>query len=175
MADYIPPNLVDPYPDTSWSEITDFSYDSPLYLFRAIEAVKAREGRDANYIVGKDYTVGFHLDGEARSITVPRGTITDLASVPSLARAIIGRVGPHLEASIVHDFLYIAWQDLAGKTAEKKDRDFADALMRVALKEAGTGCINRFLIILAVRVFGWFVYRKKETRPRYVDLPPQGP
>ena len=167
----ITPEFESPYPD-GWSSITDFKYDTPLVLFRGIEAVKMRGGKeDADYIVGADYKVEFLLDEEPTSITVPKGMLTDLASVPSVARSIVGRVGPHLEASIVHDFLYIAWQDLADHGARKADRRFADELFRVAMKEAKVRWMKRTLILLAVKSVGWLVYKKRNPPPRYVSVP----
>ena len=157
-----------PYPDPGWTRISEFEYATPLHLYRAIEAFRSREREDADYIVWRDYTVRFKLDNEDehREITVPRGMLTDLSSVPSVARSVIGRVGPHLEASIVHDFLYIAWQDLEERGPRDEDREFADTLMRVALKKAGVSGWQRFLIYNAVRWFGKGAYV-----PRYVHIP----
>ena len=164
------PDIENPYPDGAWSEISGFTYDTGLHLQRSIEAVQVREGDDADYILGRDYTVSFGLDDSRRAITVPQGMLTDLSSVPGIARSIIGRVGPHLEASIVHDFLYIAWQDIAGRGARKEDRKFADKLMREAMKAANVSGAKRFLIYAAVKTFGWSAYRKPDP-DRYVRLP----
>lgn len=154
-----PPVTFDgPYPKT-WSEISGFSYDTPLQLRRDIKAVKTRRKKDADYIVAADYTVSFKVDGRPARVTVPAGMATDLASVPRFSRSVVGRVGPHLEASIVHDYLYIAWQDLDGHGARKQDRDFADELLRVAMDEAKVGKRNLFIIHRAVRLFGWSVYQ----------------
>ncbi len=152
--------------------ITDFEYVTPLWLYRSATAVQFRSGKaDADYVVARPYTVHFKLDGDERVITVPQGMLTDLASVPAAARSLVGRVGPHLEASIVHDFLYIAWQDLPGVEARKDDRDFADELMRVAMIKAKVGWFKRTLIHSAVRLAGWFVYRGANPEPRYVVIP----
>ncbi len=172
MAPY-KPEFENPYPDKGWTQISKFEYATPLHLYRKIEAVQIREGEDADYIVWRDYTVRFKLDNEdePREITVPRGMLTDLASVPRVARSVVGRVGPHLEASIVHDFLYIAWQDLEGRGPRDEDREFADELMRVALEEAGVSGWQRFLIYRAVSWFGGGAYRRGEKEPRYVKIP----
>ncbi len=166
------PEFENPYPDTGWTQISEFEYATPLHLYRAIEAVQRREGEDADYIVSRDYTIRFKLDNEDehRKITVPRGMLTDLSSVPSVARSVIGRVGPHLEASIVHDFLYIAWQDVDGRGPRDEDREFADKLMRVAMEEAGVRGWKRFLIYNVVRSFGSGGYRR-EDELRYVKIP----
>lgn len=166
------PELDSPYPDEDWSEITAFEYRTPLHLYRAIESVQRREGKDADYILWRDYSVRYRLDeeDEFREITVPGGMLTDLASVPSVARSVVGRVGPHLEASVVHDFLYIAWQDVDGRGARDEDREFADKLMRVAMEKAGVSGWKRFIIYNAVRTFGGGTYRR-EDNPRYVKIP----
>lgn len=166
------PEFENPYPDVDWTQISDFKYETPLHLYRTIEAVQLREGEDADYIVWRDYTVRFKLDNEDeyRNITVPRGMLTDLASVPSVGRSVVGRVGPHLEASIVHDFLYIAWQDLEGRGPRDEDREFADKLMRVAMEKAGVSGWKRFLVYNAVKWGGRGVYRRKDE-PRYVKIP----
>lgn len=161
------PSLENPYPDEDWSEITEFEYVTPLRLCRGMKAVQRRKGDDADYVVSEPYTVRFKLDGGQREITVPQGMLTDLSSVPAAARPLIGRVGPHLEASIVHDFLYIAWQDIKDRGARDEDREFADKLFRVGLETARVGRTRRFLIYNAVRWFGGGAFRGKDDR-RYV-------
>src|SRR3546814_8946158 len=109
--------------------ISDWSSDvcssdliDDLLLRRSIEAVKARSGGDADYVVGAAYRVRYTLFGDTRwrEVVVPAGLTTDLASVPRLVHALINRVGPHLEASIVHAWLYVAWQDLDRKRTRLK-------------------------------------------------------
>lgn len=166
------PEFANPYPNPGWQEITDFEYQSPLVLYRHIDAVKYRgDKEDADYIVALPYTVNFKLDGAARSITVPKGMLTNLASVPWWARWAVSRVGPHLEASIVHDFLYIAWQNLKGYTAKVEDQKFADALMDKAMEKAKVGRITRNMISGALWLRGWSKYKKEDEQPLYHQLP----
>ena len=172
METYIP-DIVNPYPDKEWSEISDFDYETPMVLRREAEAVPKRgdKEKDAEYILGEEYRVTFKLDGDAREIRVPRGMLTDLSSAPTFASlAGIGRVGPHLEASIVHDYLYIAWQYLEPKgAARSEDRRFADKLFRVAMKQAEVLSVRREIIYRAVRWFGGGVY-EREDPGSFVDL-----
>jgi hypothetical protein len=170
---YFAPTLENPYPSPGWEEISDFEYLTPLRLSRDAKAVPMRDGEDAEYVVSDDYRVRYRLDGEAREITVPAGMLTDLASVPRVARWLVDRVGPHLEAAIVHDFLYIAWQDVAGgRGAREEDRRFADQLMRVAMESAKVSATSRFVIHNAVRGFGRRAYKERNER-RYwcADVP----
>lgn len=168
------PEFDNPYPDGSWQTISDVAYLSMLHLERDIDSVQMARGRDADYIVGQDYTIRFRLDGQERRISVPAGMLTDLASVPRLARTIVDRVGPHLEAAIVHDFLYIAWQDLAGRGARDDDRRFADELFLALMKAAEVKPFKRFIIYRAVKWFGSGAYERGDD-PRYVRHEPTSP
>jgi hypothetical protein len=162
---YFAPTLENPYPSPGWEEISDFEYLTPLRLYRDAKAVPMRDGEDAEYVVSDDYRVRYRLDGKPREITVPAGMLTDLASVPRVARWLVDRVGPHLEAAIVHDFLYIAWQDVAGgRGAREEDRRFADELMRVAMESAKVGATSRFVIHNAVRSFGGRAFEEPNER-----------
>jgi hypothetical protein len=154
MAMYSP-RFDNPYPTGPWTTISDFVYATPLHLHREIESVQRRTGDDADYIVSRPYCVRFKLDGRNCEITVPAGLVTDLSSVPRLAWTLtgIGRVGPHLEASIVHDFLYVAWQSL-GHGPRESDRRFADELLRVGMLAAGVNLVRAWFIYQAVRLFG---------------------
>ena len=159
--------LPDPYPPNygKGNSITGFRYKSHLHILR----LKQRPGRigtdrETQYIVGKDYSVCYELDGKSwHPITVPRGALTDLASVPRLFRSIVGRVGPHLEASVVHDYLYVAWQVKCKRPTEEMRR-FADELYLAAMQAAGMGC-KAHLIYLAVRFAGRGIFRGRNPKP----------
>ena len=159
--------IPDPYPERYGKGVSIkwFGYRSHLYLMR----LKLRPGRvgtdrEAQYIVAQDYSVCYRLNGGPRlTITVPRGMLTDLASVPRPFRSIVGRVGPHLEASIVHDWLYVAWQ-VKDKDSTDELRRFADDLYLAAMKEAGMGC-KAYLIYLAVRLGGKCAFYGRNPEP----------
>ena len=173
MPDYTP--VIDnPYPSNyDGEDIQEFEYLTPLILRREVDAVKMRGGRDdADYIVGADYKVRIRIKGEStkRTITVPRGMLTDLSSSPRLAQAIVARVGPHLEASIEHDFLYIAWQDIPGAGPRRVDWNFADAMILAGMRAAGVALDQIVAIHSAVRAFGWPAYKKANPPPRYVKF-----
>ncbi len=158
-----PEELYPPYPDPPvWKSISGFQYESHLELMRLNCGLKGL-GREAQYIVAKDYKVSFDLDGKRRSIIVRRGTLTDLASIPRPFRILVGRVGPHLEASIVHDYQYIAWQ-FAGIAPNEQMRRFSDELMLVAMNAAGMGCKAR-LIFRALRLFGCYAFFRENPTP----------
>ena len=158
-----------PYPDAA-STITGFRYDSALVLLRLKDAPKMRDGEDADYLTGQDYFVSWRDGaGEWTQIRVPEGLLTDLTSVPRPLRWVVGRVGPWLEAAIVHDYLYVAWSDVPGRGAREADRAFADDLMRAAMREARVNGLLVWAIHASLRLFGAQGFRRSSER-RYVDL-----
>jgi hypothetical protein len=162
------PALRDPYP-SSWEEVSDFSYDTDLYLARARKALVDGSNREAEYIVAGEYRCSCRVDGRPWSITVPSGMLTDLTSSPWAARQIVNRVGPHLEAAIVHDFLFLAWQDLPGHGARRDDFRFANAVMREAMRAAGISLPVRSLVYAAVSSpIAWQTFVGRNPKPRYV-------
>lgn len=158
-----------PYPP-DWTRVGRLRFVNDLVLIRFLDAVQTRRGEDADYIVAEDYMAVVDVDGEDWAITVPKGLITDLTSVPAPLRIIAGRVGPWLEAAIVHDYLYIAWQDVPGLSPRQRDRAFADLVMLRGMEAARVGILKRRLIYAAVRVFGWTAYRRP-NEARYVEVP----
>ncbi|MEO0427431.1 MAG: DUF1353 domain-containing protein [Pseudomonadota bacterium] len=139
-----------------------------LHLVRLKERRTCAGGTfDADYIVSQAYTVTFTLGGEAREITVPEGMVTDLASVPWWARWFAGQVGPHLEAAIVHDHLYIAWIDVE-RGVRAEDRRFADDLMFAIMRGSGMPVWAAWVIWAAVRIGGAAPYSDKGGEIRYL-------
>ena len=76
---------------------------------------------------------------------VPRGFVTDLASIPRQVRLLLPATTRYGNAALVHDYLY--WrQDCTRKQS--------DNIMAIALMEAGVSVIERTVIYEAVRNFG---------------------
>ena len=158
---FFKPKIENPYPG-DFKTVSAFDYKSRLVLVRKPTALKNRRQAKASYIVGEDYTVTVEVDGKSRELTVPRGMLTDLASVPWGARNTVGRVGPHLEASIVHDYLFIAWQLLGSDYGAKRiDFDYANAVMFAALDAADTGPLRKTAIKVALKfpLISWSVFK----------------
>ncbi len=102
-------------------------------------------------------------------LTVPVGMLTDLASVPAIARSYIGRVGPHLEAAIAHDFLYRVWRDLLGVAPTSDMKRFADTVMLAGMKAAGMKT-KATVIHKTLRWFGSKAFFGTGMEPRYIDI-----
>ena len=156
------------YPDSP-VEVVGFDYWSSLHLTRNIWAVQRREGEDADYVLAEPYesavTVRPEGGGEAfdLAVSVPAGLLTDLSSVPRWGRWLVGRVGPHLEASIVHDWLYVAWQ-VEGLEPTGTMRKFADDVFLAAMRKAGVGSTMSWLIHRAVRWGGSGPFERTDER-----------
>ena len=164
--------IPDPYPATyKPGSITGFRYACPLHVMRPAERLPDIHP-EQQYIVAEDYTIHYTLDGKEEALTVPGGTLTDLASVPRFLRWYVGRVGPHLEAAVVHDYLYVAWQfDENDRLHERMRlmRHFADDLMLAAMQQAGMGCRAR-LIHFAIRWGGRGIFFGRNPEPLVLDL-----
>lgn len=162
-----------PYPNSEDidKKIVQFKYVSSLVLVRKAQAITGRSGPDPNYIVGKPYKAKYKLEGDGRwrTIVVPAGMLTDLASVPRLARSFVGRVERHLEAAILHDYLYSAWQDRDGGIPDEKEREFADRLFHAAMAAAGVSWLKRGSIFKAVDWLGRCAFDSREEKRR-VDV-----
>ena len=80
-------------------------------------------------------------------VDVPKGFVTDLASVPDYLWAFLQKTGKYGNAAIYHDYLY--WQQPPGVTREAADRVFDRAMY-----DMGVDAVTRNLIWAGVRVFG---------------------
>ena len=160
--------MMSAYPSGS-VEVLDVEYLDPLILTRKITAVQRRKGEDARYVVARQYRACVTIkDAQGNHSTfmvhVLAGFLTNLSSVPRCFRWYIGRVGPHLEATILHDWLCTAWQLHAPSVPSKANRNFADGVFRVAMREANVGCFKRSLMHWVVSKFGRCSFERKVDR-----------
>lgn len=95
---------------------------------------------------------------------VPRGFITDLASIPRFLRGLFNVNGLSREPAVLHDWLYCMQQTTRAE---------ADALFLEALKVAGVGWGTRYSMFLAVRAGGWMYWADRDdglTQEDFADL-----
>lgn len=83
---------------------------------------------------------------------VPRGFVTDLASLPAVARIFIDRNGASRRAAVLHDWLYCL------NAGERKD---ADDLFLEAMSVSGVGWLQRWTMYSAVRAAGWVYWNRR--------------
>lgn len=91
--------------------------------------------------------------GSADVITVPRGFVTDFASVPRLLWVLFPRQGFHQNAAVVHDWLY--W-------SHSRSRRASDYVFLEGMGVLGTLISAQYLMFWAVRAFGWMAWWHNE-------------
>ena len=148
-------------------KIDDVIFYDWLVLGRAPKSIEMGN-RNADYVLMQDYHVEVVFDDKSLCIVVPKGMTTDLASVPKLFRSIVGRTGPHLEAAIIHDWLYVAWQ-LQDRKPTKADHKFADDVLLAGMKAAGCSRYSRLAVWFAMK-FSWGVYKGRDKNI-FVEVP----
>lgn len=90
-------------------------------------------------------------DHAGRRFVVPKGFRTDLASIPQVLQAVIGKWERHAPAAVLHDWLYVV---------QILPRSAADRTFAVALYAAGVPLWKRLAMWAAVRVFGGRAWRR---------------
>ena len=102
---------------------------------------------------GSNWMIQSHLIHEVGTnspyiVIVPRGFVTDFASIPQPLQLLRGRLsttGRYGNAAVVHDYLY--WR-------QDCTRAQADNILAIAMKDAGVSLLERKIIYEAVRQFG---------------------
>lgn len=87
---------------------------------------------------------------------VPRGYVTDFASIPRFAKLFFPPFDKWAEAAVIHDWTY--------DVAEIGKREEADQVFNTALREAGVGALRRGIMVSAVRLGGGRSYGRAEKR-----------
>lgn len=94
-----------------------------------------------------------YLAGNGARFMVPRGFITDLASIPLALRWLIDPDGLSRQAAVLHDFLYCL---------HFTTRAEADALFLEALAACGVGWVTRHAMYAGVRAGGWVYWDQRK-------------
>ena len=87
-------------------------------------------------------------------VVVPKGFMTDYASVPKIFRNIINTYGKHGRAAVVHDWLYSS-QCKIDVTRAEADKIFLEIMIEWNVKK-----YKRILMYVLVRMFGGSHFRK---------------
>lgn len=96
---------------------------------------------------------------------VPKGFITDLASIPRLLRSVYDINGKSRQAAVLHDFCYCQ---------QAVTRAEADSLFLEALESLGIGWATRWSMYLGVRSGGWIYWNKRAKGLATDDFVPAG-
>lgn len=106
----------------------------------------------------------FPFDWNSRHFVIPRGFVTDYASVPRFFQRLLPQRGKYGPAAVAHDWLY--WcrgVARAGDTPLTKDQ--ADHVLLDLSRRLGVGCIDRNMLFYGVQIGGkstWDNYRLLE-------------
>ena len=103
----------------------------------------------------------YRSDVQGRTVVVPKGFVTDGASVPRLFWNLIPPWGRYGQAAVVHDYLY---------ATQTTTRRLADDTLLEAMRVSGCGVWSYAVIYLAVRMFGWMAWRADRARKTNVEL-----
>lgn len=103
--------------------------------------------------------------GKTQTFCIPKGYVTDFASVPWFLQWFVPRTGVWTLAAVLHDWLIT--HGIPEGLVSSRD---ADGIFRRVLREEGVGFIRRWLMWAAVRVAAPF---SKHRRPSGIvrDLP----
>ena len=82
-------------------------------------------------------------------ITVPRGFVTDLASIPQIVRNLLDVNDAHRRAAVLHDYGYV----MQFLTRKETDDMFLEAM-----EVCGVPAWKRYLMYSAVRTGGWIYW-----------------
>jgi hypothetical protein len=108
-------------------------------------------------IVTGDFTYDVGHEGSEDSVRVPRGMVTDFASVPRPVWWFAAPWGTHGHAAVIHD---------AGYYLQDRSRRDNDRIFLEAMEVLGVGKLKRTLLYLAVRWFGSRAWSTNASRNR---------
>jgi Protein of unknown function (DUF1353) len=108
---------------------------------------------------------------EFQEVSVPKGFVTDFASIPQAFWSQLRPDGEYTYAAIVHDYLY--W-------TQARPRVVADEILRLAMQDFPIDILTIWTIYGAVRVAGGFAWRnnaklKAAGERRVLKRTPQDP
>lgn len=100
-----------------------------------------------------------------RTVIVPKGFVTDFASVPWFAWPLLPPLGSYAPAALLHDYVYF----LKGRLTESVilSRKEADILFRDIMIDLGVGGITRRMIYGAVRMGGRSIWKRRPPHWKY--------
>lgn len=64
------------------------------------------EYHNEKWTVMREFSFYFTIDGEKRTVIIPKGFVTDFASTPRILYPLLPPTGKHNRAALAHDYLY---------------------------------------------------------------------
>jgi hypothetical protein len=136
---------------------------------RFLTPLDTRAYKPGEFVVLNDFIVEFKPWASWLRLTVPRGFITDFASVPKLVRLLPGFDvnGDSRDAAVLHDFAYSSRGRMAvtspysGVDMVHLTRAECDRLLFGGLIACGYTNAQADLFYAGVRAGGWWYWRKR--------------
>jgi hypothetical protein len=94
------------------------------------------------------------LRPNGEKLIVPRGYITDLASIPRALRSVFDINGALRAPAVLHDWLY---------SSQRFTRAECDAIFLQAMEARGMDKVERYAVYAGVRTFGWAYWNKRKA------------
>lgn len=114
------------------------------------------------------FDMGCHVDDEL-FITVPKGFMTDLTSIPKMMDKALPPDGQYAPAAVVHDFLYQMTtgdiSTLGGRFQSVLGQFGADRVLLLAMRECGCSEVLSTAFFSAVQLAGGQFYQKPSDAP----------
>ena len=108
------------------------------------------DGKTDTLLAAFIYRIG--EKGSGKFIAVPKGFVTDWASVPRILHTVLPPRGRYSKAAVLHDFLY--------KTHYQDNRKACDKLFYEAMGVLGVKWWKKKMLYRGVRVGGWLAWNK---------------
>ena len=99
--------------------------------------------------------LAYESDLLKKTVTVPAGTVTDLASIPAAVWLLIPKTGKWDAPAVVHDVLY---------TSGEFVKEEADYVLYEAMSVMGVGAARKWAIYYGVHMFGWWAWRRHRKK-----------
>lgn len=124
--------------------------------------VRTEHLHDCEYKLCDTYVVLWKQGGKPMGEEIGKfeGFTTDFASIPGIGRVFMPTNGRNAEAAIAHDYFY----QFAHMFDPKMTRKTADRIFYLLLKLARVGRVQAWLQYKAVRLAGWYLWRKHPNR-----------
>jgi hypothetical protein len=103
-------------------------------------------------------------------VSIPAGTVTDLASIPRILWWIPGLAPMDfgVPAPVMHDWAYRRDGQLSDEIHVSRRR--ADELFRTLARAEGNGRLRCFVAWAMLRLFGWLAFRRLPSREQALRL-----
>ena len=124
-----------------------------------ITKLKLKSINDGKCILEADYI--YSINGFL--ITVPKGFITDGASIPKSLQWIYDPFGKYIKGAVIHDYLYSKYNNIG------INRTLADKIFDFIMKETGVNAKTRRKFYVAVKYFGKIFLQDKLKNEGYID------